>query len=208
MADNRPAYAFAKRASDILLCLMSLPLLLPVFAVIAVGIKCSDRGPILYRGVRTGRNGATFRIMKFRTMVLEAERKGGGTTALNDKRVLSIGYFLRRYKFDELPQVFNVLKGDMSLVGPRPELPHYTSRYTAEERAILSVRPGITDYSSIQFSSLDELVGAVNADHVFEEKILPQKNRLRLQYVETRSFWVDGKILLATISRLLGKAFR
>ena len=118
---------------------------------------------------------------------------------MNDPRIFPFGYFLRNYKIDELPQLLNVLRGEMSLVGPRPELPAYTERYSAEEQAILSVPPGITDYSSIRFSALDQMVGESDADGVFERCVLPEKNRLRLKYVRTRSFWGDVKILVLTV---------
>jgi lipopolysaccharide/colanic/teichoic acid biosynthesis glycosyltransferase len=131
-------------------------------------------------------------------MVVDAESQGGGTTALDDPRVFSLGRRLRRAKLDELPQLLNVILGEMSLVGPRPELPRYTDRYDAEQRAILSVRPGITDYSSIRFSSLDTIVGSKDADRSFEEFVLPEKNRLRLEYVRTRSFLGDLRILWLT----------
>ncbi len=181
---------------------------LPIAFVITVGIVLSSPGPVFYLGQRTGVNGRPFRIFKFRTMVVDAEKKGGGTTARNDPRIFPLGRFLRRYKLDEIPQLLNVLRGEMSLVGPRPELPIYTERYTDRERKILSVRPGITDLSSIRFSSLDEIVGADDADRVFEVKVLPEKNRLRLHYVETQSFSGDIKILTLTIWCIVQKIFR
>jgi len=140
-------------------------------------------------------------------MIVNAEQKGGGTTALNDPRVFPFGRILRHVKLDELPQLLNVLRGEMSLVGPRPELPRYTDQYNADEKMILSVPPGITDYSSIRFSSLDEVVGARNADAEFEKNVLPEKNRLRLHYVQSRSFFGDLKILFLTVWCVLRKAF-
>ena len=198
---------FAKRAFDITVSLTLLLLTLPVGLVIAIGILVASPGPIFYLGVRTGLNNSSFRIKKFRTMIVDAERKGGGTTALGDKRVFPFGKLLRRYKLDELPQLLNVLSGEMSLVGPRPELPAYTKRYTTEELTILSVPPGITDLSSIRFSSLDETVGAHDADRVFEETVLPEKNRLRLHYALTHSFVGDLKILFMTVWCILRKFF-
>ncbi len=130
---------------------------------------------------------------------------GGGTTGLDDPRILPFGKILRRFKLDELPQVINVLKGDMSLVGPRPELPYYTDKYTNDELIILSVKPGITDFSSIEFSSLDEVVGKSNADKVYEEKVLKRKNQLRIKYVNERSFVLDLKILSLTFLCILKK---
>ena len=163
---------------------------------------------MLYGGLRTGRDGRPFFILKFRTMVVNAERMGGGTTALNDPRIFPFGRVLRRSKLDELPQLYNVLRGEMSLVGPRPELPAYTDRYTPEEKMILSVPPGITDYSSIQFSALDEIVGERDADQAFEQLVLPEKNRLRLEYVRTRSFWVDITILVRTVWCVVRQSLR
>ena len=197
-----------KRVFDIFFTLVFLLLLMPVFWVIALAVVFDSKGPIFYRGMRSGLNGAPFKIFKFRTMVINAEQVGGGTTALRDPRITKVGGFLRRYKLDELPQVFNVLKGDMSLVGPRPELPQYTEQYNDKEKKILSVKPGITDYSSIKFSSLDERVGAVNADRVYEEEIYPIKNQLRLQYVQEQSFLTDMKILFRTIAVIIKKAAR
>lgn len=197
----------AKRTFDLVVASLLLLLVLPVILITAAGILVSSPGPVFYLGERTGLNGRRFRIFKFRTMVVDAEQKGGGTTALGDFRIFPFGRFLRRYKLDELPQLLNVLRGEMSLVGPRPELPRYTDRYTEGERIILTVRPGITDLSSIRFSSLDEIVGARDADRVFEEKVLPEKNRLRVRYVETQSFPGDLKILFLTGWCIVRKIF-
>lgn len=188
-----------KRGFDVVVASVLVLATAPLWLVIAIGILISSPGPVLYRGERTGWRGRRFHILKFRTMVADAERKGGGTTALNDPRVFPFGRWLRYLKLDELPQLVNVIGGDMSLVGPRPELPIYTDRYTEEEKEILSVRPGITDYSSIRFSSLDELVGARDADGTFEREVLPEKNRLRLEYVRNQCLGQDLKILVLTV---------
>ncbi len=140
-------------------------------------------------------------------MVGKAEKLGGGTTALEDPRVTRVGKFLRKFKFDELPQAINILKGEMSVVGPRPELPRYTNMYDAEEKKILTVLPGITDYSSIELFSLDEIVGKENADQVFEEKVLKKKNGLRLKYVYENSFMSDMKIIYKTFALLFKKIY-
>jgi lipopolysaccharide/colanic/teichoic acid biosynthesis glycosyltransferase len=189
----------AKRIFDIVVALALLLVLSPFLLIISGGLLLTSPGSVFYRGLRTGRDGRPFFILKFRTMVVDAEHKGGGTTALNDPRIFPLGRVLRNTKLDELPQLFNVLRGEMSLVGPRPELPMYTDRYTPEEKMILSVPPGITDYSSIRFSALDEVVGERDADQAFEQLVLPEKNRLRLEYVRTRSFWVDITILVRTV---------
>ena len=184
-----------KRLFDIIVCFISLPFLLPFFIIFVIIIKLSSPGPVFYRGLRTGLHGRTFRIFKFRTMVINAEKIGGGTTALNDFRIFKFGKFLRRYKLDEIPQIINVIKGDMSIVGPRPELPQYTNQFKGEELLILSVRPGMTDYSSVKYFSLQEIVGSKNADQVFEENILQQKNKLRIKYVKEQNFLQDIKLI-------------
>jgi lipopolysaccharide/colanic/teichoic acid biosynthesis glycosyltransferase len=136
-------------------------------------------------------------------MVPDAESRGGPTTGTADRRVTRLGRILRRHKLDELPQLFNVLAGEMSLVGPRPEVFEYVDRYTPEEREILSVRPGITDLSSIEFANLDDIVGSEDPDRVFRERILPRKNALRLEYVRERSLWLDARILARTVVALV-----
>lgn len=197
-----------KRVFDVLFTLIFLPVWVPMFLVISLAIMLDSKGPVFYRGLRAGINGKPFRIYKFRSMVLNADKIGGGTTALNDKRITKLGFFLRKYKLDELPQVLNVLRGEMSLVGPRPELLQYTEKYNEHERIILTVKPGITDVSSIVFSSLDEVVGCNNADAVYEKEVYPRKNALRIAYVEKRSFRGDLNILLLTIEVILKKALQ
>jgi lipopolysaccharide/colanic/teichoic acid biosynthesis glycosyltransferase len=177
-----------KRLFDIIICFISLPFLLPFFIVFAIIIKLSSPGPVFYRGLRTGLHGRIFRIFKFRTMVINAEKIG-------DFRIFKFGKFLRRYKLDEIPQIINVIKGDMSIVGPRPELPQYTNQFKGEELLILSVRPGMTDYSSVKYFSLQEIVGSKNADQVFEENILQQKNKLRIKYVKEQNIFQDVKLI-------------
>lgn len=188
-----------KRLFDIIVSALGLIILAPLLCAIAILIKFTSPGPVFYRGVRTGHKGKPFKIFKFRSMIVNAEKVGGASTAKDDPRITRIGGFLRKTKLDEIPQLLNVFKGDMSFVGPRPEVAQYTERYNEEEKIILSVRPGITDYSSIRFSSLDEVLGSQNADQVFEEKVLPIKNQLRMQYVRERSFWGDIKIILLTL---------
>jgi lipopolysaccharide/colanic/teichoic acid biosynthesis glycosyltransferase len=196
-----------KRLFDIIICLISLPFLLPFFIIFAIIIKLSSPGPVFYRGLRTGLHGRTFRIFKFRTMVINAEKLGGGTTALNDFRIFKFGKFLRRYKLDEIPQIINVIKGDMSIVGPRPELPQYTNQFKGEELLILSVRPGMTDYSSVKYFSLQEIVGSKNADQIFEENILHQKNILRLKYVKEQNFFQDIRLIFLSFACIFRRIF-
>lgn len=180
-----------------------LPIIIPIIVVISMAVKLDSSGSVFYLGVRTGRYGKPFKIYKFRTMVPDAEKIGGGTTALNDPRVTGLGAFLRKYKLDELPQFFNVLNGSMSFVGPRPELSAYTDNYKDFEKCILDVRPGITDLSSLEFSSLGECVGSDDSDRIFEEKILPIKNQLRVKYVQTQSFFLDIKIIIKTVFKII-----
>lgn len=159
-----------------------------------------DGGPVFYRGERTGLYGKPFRIYKFRTMVVDAEKVGGASTADDDARITSVGKFLRKYKLDETPQLINVLKGEMSIVGPRPEVKRYTDMFSDEEKAILTVRPGITDWASIW--NADEgavLAGAADPDLAYLELIRPMKLKLQLKYVRERSFWVDLKIIFLTL---------
>jgi lipopolysaccharide/colanic/teichoic acid biosynthesis glycosyltransferase len=188
-----------KRSVDLFFSAFGLMLISPLLLLIALAIKLDSHGPVFYRGVRTGRYGKPFRIWKFRSMLLGSE-SGGGTTGRDDPRVTRVGGFLRRYKLDELPQLMNVLAGDMSLVGPRPELDEHTSAYEGEERLILSVRPGITDYASVQFRNLNELVGSEEPHRVFIEKFRPEKNRLRVAYVKQQSLREDMKILFKTLA--------
>lgn len=197
---------FVKRCLDVIISAAALALLSPLLLAVAALIKMSSPGPVFYRGVRAGLNGRTFRIFKFRTMVMNAESMGGPTTATNDSRVTPIGRVLRRTKFDELPQFINVLTGDMSLVGPRPEVVEYTARYQGEEKLILSVRPGITDYASITFADLDDRVGSEDADEYFQKHILPEKNRLRVLYIKNWSLKNDFKILASTALRVLKRS--
>jgi lipopolysaccharide/colanic/teichoic acid biosynthesis glycosyltransferase len=171
---------------------------------IAALIKADSRGPVFYRGRRIGRRMQPFRIFKFRTMVPDAERLGGPSTAHHDPRLTRVGAALRRYKLDELPQLLNILRGDMSVVGPRPQVELYTSRYSERERVIFDVRPGLTDYASIRFINLDEMLGDHDVDERYRRDVEPHKNRLRARYVEQQSLWVDAKILWLTALALAG----
>lgn len=193
----------AKRLFDLVCSLVGLVLLSPLFLLIAVWIKLDSPGPVLYRGVRTGRFGKPFRMLKFRTLVIDAEQRGGPSTGYNDPRQTRAGRFLRRYKLDELPQLMNVMKGEMSVVGPRPEVPQYTALYDDEEKIILSVRPGITDYASIEFINLSRVLGSEDVDRTYEEQVRPIKNRLRVKYAKEQGFWVDLKIISLTLYRMI-----
>ena len=193
-----------KRLFDIVCSVFGLAVLGPVLAYISYRIKSEDGGAVFYRGVRTARYGRSFRIFKFRTMVPNAEALGGASTADEDARITRIGTTLRRYKLDELPQLINVLQGDMSVVGPRPEVKVYTDMYTDTEKAILTVRPGITDWASIW--NCDEggvLAGAADPEKAYQERIRPTKIRLQLKYVRERSFFTDLKIIFLTVLAIL-----
>jgi lipopolysaccharide/colanic/teichoic acid biosynthesis glycosyltransferase len=197
-------YRICKRFTDIIISLVALIILSPVMLTLALLIKLSSPGPIFYRGERAGKGMTTFRIIKFRSMIVDAERKGGFSTALGDPRLTRIGRFLRKYKLDELPQFFNVLVGDMSLVGPRPQVLYYTNLYEGEERMILTVRPGITDLASLYFADMDAVLGAVDADVRYQTEIEPVKNKLRIRYVREQSYLLDIRILTETAFKLIG----
>ena len=192
-----------KRMFDVVIAGAALVVLAPVLACIALAVRLSG-GCVLYRGTRGGRNGSSFRIMKFRTMVPEAEKLGGSVTSGDDFRITRIGHWLRKYKLDELPQLINVLKGDMSLVGPRPDVPEYLARLSGDELRILNLRPGITDWASIWDSDEGELLkGCVDPITAYEAHIWPTKIRLQLFYADTCSFTTDVKILFYTAVKLL-----
>ncbi len=181
-----------------------LVLLAPVLLSIVVLIKLEAGGAVFYRGIRVGRHGKSFRIFKFRTMVVDAEKLGGPSTADDDPRITRIGKFLRKYKLDELPQLINVLKGEMSFVGPRPEVEQEVRLYNEEEKALLNVRPGITDYASIKFHNEGEILrGSAEPHQAYREKIRPEKIRLGLEYVRDCSFKTDLKVLALTFKTLI-----
>ena len=200
--------SYSKRLIDILLAVIGLVVIWPILFVCAVVVKLSSPGPVLYLGKRTGRYGVPFKIFKFRSMREDAERTGGTTTGKNDTRITSAGKFLRKYKLDELPQLFNVLRGEMSFVGPRPEVAEYTEMYSVEEQEILAVRPGITDLSSLTFSDLQSHVGSENPDEAFRRYVLPQKNRLRLKYAREHTISMDFIILMKTVLLVVAKPLK
>jgi lipopolysaccharide/colanic/teichoic acid biosynthesis glycosyltransferase len=194
-----------KRAFDLLAAAAGLVLVAPLLTLIAIAVKLDSAGPVLFRQERVGRHGEIFRIRKFRSMVQDAPRLGASITVGRDPRITRVGHWLRRYKLDELPQLIDVLVGDMSLVGPRPEVPRYVALYPPEVRErVLSVRPGITDNASLAF--IDEnaqLAGAADPEKEYTERILPQKLRLYLDYVENQSFARDLAILGRTAARIV-----
>ncbi|MDD3530338.1 MAG: sugar transferase [Gallionellaceae bacterium] len=195
----------AKRTFDLLASAFGLLALAPFLLLVAVAIKLDSPGPVFFRQERVGRLGSVFRIHKFRTMVTDAERRGLQITVGADARVTVVGAFLRRYKLDELPQLIDVVMGNMSLVGPRPEVPRYVALYPDDVRRIVqSVRPGITDLASIEFKAENDILGHAKDPHrAYVEEILPIKLRYYVDYVQGRSFWGDMKIILRTLLAIM-----
>jgi lipopolysaccharide/colanic/teichoic acid biosynthesis glycosyltransferase len=195
-----------KRTFDIVLATFGLLTCAPLLLVLAVAIKLESLGPVFYRGLRAGRDGKPFRIFKLRSMVVDAETVGGPSTAGDDPRVTRIGAFVRRFKLDELPQLLNVLNGSMSFVGPRPEVLSEVAEYDQEQRRVLELRPGITDWATIW--NADEgavLAGADDPHQAYKELIQPTKLRLQLRYYESHSLWIDLKIILCTLIKMVRK---
>lgn len=206
-AFHRSYNRYIKRLIDIFIAGTALLFLWPFYIMIGFLIAIEDGFPVFYRAERGGYQGKVFRICKFRTMVKNADKIGGGTTALNDPRITKIGNFLRKTKLDEIPQIGQVFIGKMSLIGPRPELLKYVRQYEGEEKDILQVRPGITDFSSIEFINLDEIVGDKNADEIYENYVLKKKNRLRIKYAHEISFRMDMYIFFRTLEAVFKKTF-
>ena len=189
-----------KRFFDFIISLIVLIIFGPLFLILGILIKKDSEGPVFYRQIRIGKDGKPFRIFKFRTMVNNADKSGVTSTKEDDVRITKMGKFIREYNLDELAQFINVLKGEMSIVGPRPEIPYYVNMFTEEEKIILSVKPGITDWACIW--NPDEaklLAGSDDPDRDYLEKIRPEKIRLQLKYVKEHSFWIDFKIMLMTL---------
>lgn len=189
-----------KRGLDVVVSLVGLALFLPLMLVLALWVMCDSRGPILYRQVRVGRNGHDFRLLKFRSMRVDADRLGLITVGGRDPRVTRAGYYLRKYKLDELPQLLNVLRGDMSLVGPRPEVRKYVDLYTPEQLRVLTVRPGITDLASLRYRHENDLLAqAEDPDAYYIETVMPAKLALNLEYIDHQSFWGDLRLIGQTV---------
>jgi lipopolysaccharide/colanic/teichoic acid biosynthesis glycosyltransferase len=195
---------FWKRMIDIGASLLGLLLLAPILALIAVLVKCTSRGPALFWQERVGREGKPFRLAKFRSMVIDAEKKGPGITSSGDCRVTPFGGVLRRSKIDELPQLWNVLVGEMSIVGPRPEMSCYVASYSEDQKRVLQVRPGITDPASIQYRHEERVLAqSEDAEKLYVRAILPHKLELNLEYLEKMSLFFDFKLILQTLRSLL-----
>ena len=198
---------YIKRVIDFVAALFLLILTSPLFLIISLIIIIDTGFPVFYKPLRAGYKNKPFHIYKFRTMVKDAD-KGDGTTALNDPRITRSGKILRKLKLDEIPQFINVLNGTMSFIGPRPELLRYTEQYMDEEKLILEVRPGITDFSSIEFINLDEIVGEENPDEMYEKYVLKKKNELRVKYAKEVSAKTDAMLFINTFLQVLKKAIR
>ena len=197
-----------KRLLGFVLAVILSVVLCPIFLIISIAVIIDSGFPVFYRAPRGGYKGKTFRIMKFRTMVKNADKIGGGTTALNDGRITRVGRFLRKTKLDEVANLLCIIKGDMCFIGPRPELLQYTQNYDEEEQVIFQVRPGITDYSSLEFINLDEIVGEDNADEYYEKYVLKEKNRLRIKYAREVSFTTDVNLFAGTVWSVIKKALK
>lgn len=188
-----------KRAFDVLFSLIGIIVLLPVFIIISLLIIIDSKGGILYKQERTGKGDEIFKVFKFRTMRPDSFSKGALTVGSRDPRITKVGYYLRKYKLDELPQLFNVLFGDMSFVGPRPEVKKYTDLYNTAQKKVLTVRPGITDYASIKFRNENDLLSVSdNPEQLYIDEIMPEKLDLNLKYINDNSLFKDIKIIFDT----------
>ncbi len=196
---------FWKRFFDIVVSLLGILVTSPILLVVALLIKLTSKGPVFYKQERIGKNEKPFRILKFRTMVANADAQGLKITVGGDKRITGVGNFLRKSKLDELPQLFNVLFGQMSLVGPRPEVAEYVNLYTEEQRKVLSVRPGITDYASVCFRNENEILAqAEDPQKEYIEHIMPLKLRYNQKYIEEMGVFTDLKLIFLTVYVILG----
>jgi lipopolysaccharide/colanic/teichoic acid biosynthesis glycosyltransferase len=193
-----------KRLFDLIFSLAGLIILLPFFLIIAFLIFITDPGgPVIFRQLRIARGGGEFILYKFRTMYKDADRKGFLTVGMRDSRITPVGYFLRKYKLDELPQLFNVFIGNMSIVGPRPEVPKYVARYTQEQLTLLRVKPGLTDYASIEYSNENEILAkSANPEETYINEIMPAKLALSLKYVDHVNPITDTIIIFKTIWKI------
>ena len=195
-----------KRLFDVVASGCGLLVLSPLFLLLAVWIKLDSAGPVFYRQTRVGRHNRDFRLYKFRSMRVGADRQGLITVGGHDPRITRSGYFIRKYKLDELPQLINVFIGDMSLVGPRPEVRKYVDMYTPEQLHVLDVRPGITDMASIRYRNENELLAqAADPDRYYVEVILPDKLHINLKYVARHSFWFDIRLIFKTFKEIIAK---
>lgn len=201
---KKKAALFFKRCFDVTASFFGILFLLIPFAAVAVAVKCSSRGPVFFRQVRVGKNGREFRIYKFRTMVADAEKKGMQITVGGDSRVTGIGRVLRKTKVDELPQLFNVFAGQMSFVGPRPEVPHYVDMYSDYQKNVLRIKPGITELASIVYrDENDVLAKSEDPERTYIEEIMPEKIKLNMQYMQKMNVFYDIYLIFRTFAAVL-----
>lgn len=201
---KKKAALFFKRCFDVTASFFGILFLLIPFAAVAVAVKCSSRGPVFFRQVRVGKNGRKFRIYKFRTMVADAEKKGMQITVGGDSRVTEIGRVLRKTKVDELPQLFNVFAGQMSFVGPRPEVPHYVDMYSDYQKNVLRIKPGITELASIVYrDENDVLAKSEDPERTYIEEIMPEKIKLNMQYMQKMNVFYDIYLIFRTFAAVL-----
>lgn len=193
-----------KRIFDFFAALIGIIIISPVLIIVSIAIKLDSLGNVMFLQKRVGKDGKEFNIYKFRTMVSNAEKLGKQITIGKDNRITKVGAFLRKYKIDELPQLFNVLKGDMSLVGPRPEVPKYVALYNEEQRKVLSVRPGITDLASLKYSDENDILGKVdNPEEYYINVIMKDKLNLNLEYIEKSNLFYDISLIIKTIIKCI-----
>ncbi len=193
-----------KRLFDIFFSLLGIIFLLPLYLIVSILILIDGKGGIFYKQERVGKNGKIFKVLKFRTMRPDSFAKGALTVGSRDPRITNVGYSLRKYKLDELPQLFNVLFGEMSFVGPRPEVKRYTDLYNPFQKRVLSVRPGITDYASIKFRNENDLLSAsADPEQLYIEEIMPEKLELNLKYIDNNSVFKDIKIIFDTFYTII-----
>jgi len=203
MPNNSFYYRVGKRMLDVVCAVLALLLMSPLLLFIAIVIKLTSRGPVLFRQGRVGKNGELFEILKFRSMYVNAEREGPEMTTAGDKRVTTVGAMLRRTKLDELPQFWNVLVGDMSLVGPRPRVPNHVAMYSGRHRALLTIRPGITDPASIRYLREEELLGKQSDPEQYAQELLNHKLAMSLEYLSRMSLRGDLQMLFLTLLAVL-----
>jgi len=193
-----------KRLMDIFFSLIGLILLFPLFLIIGLIIALDSKGGVFYKQTRVGKDGKDFKLFKFRSMAVGSDKKGLLTVGGNDSRITKLGYFIRKYKIDELPQLINVFIGNMSLVGPRPEVRKYVDLYNQEQQKVLTVKPGITDYASIAYINENEVLGkSSNPENTYIEEVMPSKLKLNLKYIEEKSVITDIKIIFKTIAKII-----
>lgn len=196
-------YFFFKRVFDVLSSLVVIILFSPLLIILAIWIAVDSPGGVFYKQIRIGKNAKPFNLLKFRSMRPDAD-KSGQLTIGDDNRITKVGRFIRKYKLDELPQLFNILKGEMSVVGPRPEVPKYVNLYSEEQKKVLNALPGLTDYASLEYLNEQKVLGAAeNPEKTYIEEVMPAKLKLNLKYIKERSFLVDIRLIFKTIAKII-----